>query len=276
MSERSPAVAVVILARDHWPFTAAALRTLGRTRDVDFETVVIDNGSAPDVQAALAATAAGDLGDRLRLRCELNPENVGVASGRNQGARLTGAPLLAFLDNDVVLHDPGWLAALLDTFDRNPHLGALGGVLLNADADHTVQFSGGDVDSRGRVRFEVATRPDPEIAGCARTTAFCLGACLLTPHALFEASGGFDPRFDPMDFEDVDYCLRLADAGHPSAIALNARLTHHGNVTSASQDFARLRTYLVNGRRFVRRWGHRLSPPSASGQHAAAPMRVRS
>lgn len=164
----NPTVAVIVLARDHWSFTETTLRTLARTRDVNFETLVVDNGSAAEAQAALVATAASDLGARLRLRYELNAENVGVASGRNQGVRLTSAPLLLFLDNDVKIIDSTWLATLIDVLGENPLLGAVGGVLLTADDERSVQFSGGAVDARAHVHFDTETLPDPELQGHAR------------------------------------------------------------------------------------------------------------
>jgi O-antigen biosynthesis protein len=261
----TPDVSVVMLSLDHWPYTAAALSGLAGTARVPFETVVVDNGSAPEVVAALQATAGGELGRRLRLRCRLNPTNAGVASGRNQGAAMCAAPLVLFLDNDVEIVDPRWLHTLVETYRANPALGAVGAVLHNADADRTIQFSGGAVDRRGRVRFDTSLDPDPDLCGHARATHFCIGACLLTPRASFEGAGGFDPAFDPMDYEDLDYCLRLAEAGHRSAIALGARLVHHGHVTTGGHDPARVRNYVVNGRRFLGRWADRLPEPALGG-----------
>jgi GT2 family glycosyltransferase len=264
----SPAVGVVILSHDHWSYTQAVLQGLLRTRHVRFETVVVDNGSAPDVVRSLQRATESELGSRLRLRCRFNADNAGVATGRNQGAALTDAPLLLFLDNDVEIVDDGWLAALVDVHRDDPSLGVVGGVLLESDG-RTVQFAGGVADAGGRVHFDVRTTPDPDVGGRSRRTAFCLGACLSTSRSLFESAGGFDTAYDPMDFEDVDYCLRLADAGHPSVVALDARLVHHGHVTTGGRDFARMRHYLVNGRTFVRRWGHRLPPV---GPHGPAPL----
>lgn len=260
----TPEVSVVVLSRNHWPYTATVLEGLAGTSGVAFETVVVDNGSTPEVVAALEATAAGELGRRLRLRLRLHPTNLGVASGRNDGAALCRAPLVLFLDNDVEVVEPGWLHALVETYSENPELGAVGAVLHNADDDRTIQFSGGAVDRRGRVHFETTLAADPHLRGRAKATRLCIGACLLTPRELFEKAGGFDPAFDPMDYEDVDYCLRLAEAGHRSAIALGAHLVHHGHVTTGSRDPGRVRNYVVNGRRFLARWADRL--PEAATQ----------
>lgn len=251
-------VSVIVLSHDHWSYTETALRGLARSQDVQFETIVVDNGSKPAVVAALERLATSELGDQLRLRYLLSEDNLGVARGRNLGAGLASAPLVLFLDNDVEVIDEGWLAVLVNSIRTRPEFGVISAVLANADAERTTQFAGGTVDSRGRVAFQVELNPDRSLSERILRTTFCLGACLLTPRSLFEQCGGFDEVFDPMDYEDIDYCLRVSRLGRQSGVVLDSRIVHHGHVTTGRQDFDRLRSYLANGRRFVRRWAGRL------------------
>ncbi|HWD25199.1 MAG TPA: glycosyltransferase [Acidimicrobiales bacterium] len=244
-----------MLARDHWAYTEAALESLALTGHVPFETIVVDNGSTAKAAGSLQEMAHSELGRRLRLRCRFNPENVGVASGRNQGASMAEAELLLFLDNDTHIVDQTWLAQLVETLRQNAALGVVGGVLVHPDGKQTVQFAGGSVNALGRVHFGTDTAAESGYVGSARATMFALGACLLTPRALFESHRGFDPSFDPMDYEDIDYCLRLAAASRPSAIAVGSRVAHHGHITTRGDDFARMRSYMISGRTFRRRWG---------------------
>jgi N-acetylglucosaminyl-diphospho-decaprenol L-rhamnosyltransferase len=53
-----------------------------------------------------------------------------------------------------------------------------------------------------------------------------------------EAVGGFDERFYPAWFEDVDFCRRIWDAGGRIAFEPRARFRHHGGASLArlSQD----------------------------------------
>jgi O-antigen biosynthesis protein len=42
------------------------------------------------------------------------------------------------------------------------------------------------------------------------------GACMMTPREEFERVGGFSATF-PMNYNDVDYCLKLASADFESS-----------------------------------------------------------
>jgi GT2 family glycosyltransferase len=52
------------------------------------------------------------------------------------------------------------------------------------------------------------------------------GACLMSRRDVFTEVGGFDERF-PIDFNDVDYCLRLRRAGYRVVFTPFAQLYHH-------------------------------------------------
>jgi GT2 family glycosyltransferase len=89
-----------------------------------WEAIVVDDASGDGTGDVLAELAAGSGG---WLRGVSLDQNGGPARARNEGARLTGAPVVAFVDDDCV-PDPGWLRAMLDAFERNPRLGVVQGL----------------------------------------------------------------------------------------------------------------------------------------------------
>ncbi len=65
---------------------------------------------------------------------------------------------------------------------------------------------------------------DPMTAGLVEQPA---GAFLMFPRSVWERLGGFDERFWPLWFEDVDFCARLKSSGlqvyyEPAAVAKHA------------------------------------------------------
>jgi len=75
------------------------------------------------------------------------------------------------------------------------------------------------------------------------------GACLMTRREVFEQVGRFDERF-PSDFNDIDYCLRLRQAGYRVVYTPWAQLYHHESASFGirRQDYAGLAE-------MRRRWG---------------------
>ncbi len=90
--------------------TLRALASLMPQVDAGMRVLVWDNGSSDGTIAAIRREFPG-------VVTHHHPENLGVASGRNAGARLAfelfRPEYLLFLDNDLVLR-PGFVAALLD------------------------------------------------------------------------------------------------------------------------------------------------------------------
>jgi O-antigen biosynthesis protein len=56
------------------------------------------------------------------------------------------------------------------------------------------------------------------------------GAAILTKRKLFLSVGGFDERF-PINYNDIDYCLKLFEKGNRIVFAASAKLYHYESVS---------------------------------------------
>ena len=99
--------------------------------DLVGRVLVVDNASA-DGTAAVATRLDG-------VEVVANPTNVGYATAMNQVWRATKAPYLLSLNADALL-EPGYVAALLERLDTEPHVGGATGLLVRPD---------GTIDSTG-------------------------------------------------------------------------------------------------------------------------------
>ena len=97
-----------------WPACARWPRTRPRAA---FEIIVVDDGSSDDTQRCLPQVAG--------LRYHRRAQNGGFIAACNDGAALARGEFLVFLNNDTV-PQPGWLDALLATFDEHPGTGLVG------------------------------------------------------------------------------------------------------------------------------------------------------
>ena len=111
--ERGGRLAVVVPVRDGGADLSRCLAALGRALEgLDAEVVVVDDGSSDD-----SAERARMAGARV-LRS--GGSGLGPAEARNVGVRAVEAPVVLFVDADVVVHREAprrLLACLLSVFE---------------------------------------------------------------------------------------------------------------------------------------------------------------
>ncbi len=149
------------------------------------------------------------------------------ARAMNQGAALARGGHLLFLNDDVEVITPDWLERLLE-FSQQPDVGAVGAKLLFPGG--RLQHSGVAVLSGRPAHLFYAHGGDH--AGyfnsllVPRNVSAVTGACLMTRADVFRSVGGFDEGF-PLNYNDVDYCLRVIAGGRRVVCTPHARLYHH-------------------------------------------------
>jgi GT2 family glycosyltransferase len=220
--ERSdPRVSVIIPSWNGAVLLASALESLNRQTFVDFEVVVVDNGSSDGTVEML-----GRAHPAARL-VELG-ENRGFAAAVNSGISAALGDIIVLMNNDTEA-EPGWLEALVRAIDESPRAGSI--------ASRMLAFSDpGRIDSAG-VQFGLYASqigegaPDGAWFDEPREVfAACAGAAAYRRRALDEV-GGFDERYFAY-FEDVDIGARLQLAGWRCMYAPGAVIRHHGSATS--------------------------------------------
>jgi GT2 family glycosyltransferase len=116
--------------------TVALLRACLRSIDVhanniDYEVIVVDNGSSDGSQEAVAADFPN-----AHLIC--NAENLGFARACNQGLRLAAGRYLFLLNSDTEVLGSA-LSTMVSFLDDHPNVGIVGASMRAADG--TRQFS---------------------------------------------------------------------------------------------------------------------------------------
>jgi GT2 family glycosyltransferase len=113
-----PNVAVVIASRDRGELLKQALASLPDALRPGDQALVVDSCS----RTAAVRRAAEDAGVRV-----VRAGRPGLAHARNLGVAETSAPVLAFTDDDCLLH-PGWTASILAAFN-DPGVGFVTGAV---------------------------------------------------------------------------------------------------------------------------------------------------
>jgi GT2 family glycosyltransferase len=140
-----------------------------------------------------------------------------------------------------------------------PEAGAVGGKLVYPDG--TLQEAGGVIFSDGSgCNFGWSDKAaNAPLYNFVREVDYCSGALLATPRALFRELGGFDARFKPAYYEDVDYCFTLREKGYRVYYQPESVIVHFEGASSGTDLKTGMKSYqVVNQHKFVAKWSEAL------------------
>ena len=223
-----PAVAAVVVTYNSASVIDNCLHSLENIGEI----VVVDNGSTDDTCRVVEQHRKG-------VRLIANPENRGFAGAANQGVKVTASPVILFLNQDAAL-----------VTDLRPLVEQLQSAGVGASAGRLVDETG-----RGQIGFNIRAFPTPAALAFeallinrlwpgnrANRRYRCLdmdygrvqevdqpaGAFLMVRRDVLEAVGGWDERFFPLWFEDVDLCQRIKRAGYAIRYVPGCVARHRG------------------------------------------------
>jgi GT2 family glycosyltransferase len=245
---RRTSVSVIIPLRDQPGYLRACVDSLGATAPgdaVDFELVLVDNGSADPETLTLLERLA----QRQDVTVLRDPRPFNWASLNNAAAARSGGEVLLFLNNDIEAVRSGWVELLAAQALRSD-VAAVGARLVYPDG--RVQHVGVVVGLGGAAGHVLAglSGTDPGYLGMAVLARDCTavtGACLATRRAVFDEVGGFDEELG-LDLNDIDYCLRAAQLGYRVVMEPAAELVHHESPSRGTSGS------IPDITRFVDRW----------------------
>lgn len=249
-------VSIVILSHNGRAYTVRCLESILAADGMPAELIVIDNGSDDGTGEALAALAPRIAAAGIRFLPMRNEENLGCSTARNRGWEEAAAEYVIFLDNDTAIRTRRWLHLLTDAMASDPTLGVLGPKLLYPCRPHPIQCAGVAISPKGRIRFRGrgAPRDTPEFNTESDVQAL-ISACWIMRRRFIEEIGGLDPLFHPVQYEDLDFCLRVTAAGYACRYTPSVEIYHVEGGTTAS--FGRdkyLRTIAANSTKFRTKW----------------------
>jgi N-acetylglucosaminyl-diphospho-decaprenol L-rhamnosyltransferase len=282
-------VAVIVTHYKSVPALRASLESILAVADpATTEVVVVDSEEQEGTEALVReiASHATFIGF---------PDDVGYAVSVNAGVAITHAPYILVLNADVRI-SPGLIETLIGAFEDDSSLGLVSPVLRYDDGTlqdsafrfyrpttilhrrtSTGQTAWGQAALR---RFSEISREVEQAIGREETrpirTDWALGAALMVRRSAVDHVGTPDTRYW-MYFEDVDWCLRMWQAGWEVAVVPSA-VAHHtygrasrtkGPMSLLNNEMARV--HLRSAVKFFRTHGLR---PSRDGR-ARRPMAPR-
>lgn len=253
-----PMVSVIVPTRDRYDLLRRCVDGLrDGTRYPAIEILIVDNGSQePRILEYLdEMRRSGD----ARILDGAGPFNFSRLN--NQAVQVARGQVLCFLNNDIEPLGPDWLDEMVGHALR-PGVGVVGAKLLYPD--RRVQHGGiilcGDHVAR---HLHVGLEDDAHgywgRAAAVQSLAAVTGACMVVRRQVFDSIDGFDEAW-PVDFGDIDFCLRAGAAGYRTLWTPHAVLLHHESASRGTFfTQAKEARYEAGREAMVARWGNALS-----------------
>lgn len=274
---RSCLCSLIIPTRDRADLLAACLESLQSTAGaalagrsptgLELELIVVDNGSREQATAELLRSWQQRLGQRMTI--QRDEEAFNWSRLNNGAARRAHGELLLLLNNDTEATTAGWLEAMASQALR-PAIGAVGAVLTYPDG--TIQHAGIAIGVRDAIFHPYRRLPLDHGVHRGRSSSLTgwgavTGACLMLRRSLLAQVGWLEEAL-PVEFNDVELGLRLAQLGYRHVVVPEAVLVHR---ESQSRDAYRSASEAEARQWMLNRWGPRLRqrqpwwPRQASG-----------
>lgn len=214
-----PNVGIVISNYNGWQDTVQCLESLEKQTYRDFEIILLDDASTND--------SVQQLQQHLPANTVFLPQaaNSGFAAVNNVGMRRAladGCQWVVLLNNDTVAA-PDFLETLL----RETPAGAVScPKMLFLDPPDEIWFAGGELNrATGKIKHLGGHAKDGPAFAEKKQVSFITFCCVMLPREVIEQVGFLDETLF-MYCEDVDYCIRLSDAGVPLWFLPDAKIWH--------------------------------------------------
>ncbi|MBN1898522.1 MAG: glycosyltransferase [Spirochaetes bacterium] len=232
--KKAPAVTIVVPTYNQIRFTRQCLRSLFQCTKVNFELVLIDNGSRDDTPLYLKQLKK----KHKNIRLILNRTNQGVARAWNRGITIARSDFVAVLNNDIVVTQ-GWLTFLLKFSIEKGYL-FVGPAYREGKLDYDLTVYADKFVKRNRKRERKNTYT---------------GFAMLFDKSIFKQTGYFSTEYRIGTYEDADFIMRLKQKNIPYSTTGSSFIHHY---KSQTQQIIRQREgneyELENRKKFYKKW----------------------
>lgn len=250
-----PLVTLIIPTRNALALVRQCIESIQkRTEYPNWEIILVDNGS--DDPAALAYFERLAQQPNIRVLHDDRPFNYSALN--NQAVAQARGELVALVNNDIEVMSPGWLSEMV-SLAMQPGVGAVGARLWYPDM--TLQH-GGVILGPGGCAVHAHKALPRGLNGYAGRAALIqsfsavTAACLVVRKSLYVQVGGLDEVNLSVAFNDVDFCLRLREAGYRNVWTPYAELLHHESATRGEDVAPQKRERFERELAFMKqRWG---------------------
>ena len=230
---------------------------LEKTAYTNDEIIMVDNGS--DEPEALQYFKAMKSHSKVRVIRDDRPFNYSQLI--NAASTAVSEGIIGLINNDIEVISANWLSEMVSHALR-PEVGAVGAKLWYPNG--TVQHTGVVLGIRG-VAGHAHRYLKPYQHGyfgranLIQSYSAVTAACLVVRTEVFKKVGGFNEALQ-VAFSDIDFCLRVSEAGYRNIYTPYAELHHRESATRGPDDTPDKHVRFAQESMYMKQlWGHLLA-----------------
>lgn len=235
LPECLPLVSLIIPTRNGLKLLQQCVESiLAKTTYSNYEILIVDNGSDdPDTLFYLQNLVAKP---NIRVLRDDRPFNYSALN--NAAIKLAHGEIVGLINNDIEVISPDWLSEMVSHALR-PEVGAVGAKLLYPN--DTIQHAGVLLGIMGLAGHAHKNLPRHDQghgrrANLIQSFSAVTAACLIVRKSIYESLGGLNETDLQVAFNDVDFCIRVREAGYRNIWTPYAELYHHESATRGYED----------------------------------------
>lgn len=249
-----PLVSIIIPTRDRSDILGVCLESvLKKTSYPHFEIIVVDNGSVEQETQQLLASQPQDKVRVVRDDAQFNYSRL-----NNLAVKAAKGDVVCLMNNDIEVLTPDWLEEML-SFALQADIGCVGARLWYP-GEGGLQHGGVVLGVGGIAGHSHKYLPRHHSGYFGRAVlhqsfSAVTAACLVIRREIWEQVEGLDESF-AIAFNDVDFCLRVRDAGHRNVWTPYAEMIHHESLSRGQEDSPeKVARFKGEIQRMEQRWG---------------------
>lgn len=233
-----PLVSLLIPTRDRRALTETCVRSiLEKSTYTKYEIMILDNGS---VDAETLEFFREIQREDLRVKVLRYDYPFNYSAINNFGVRHAKGSIIGLINNDIEVISPDWLTEMVSHVTR-PEIGCVGAKLYYGN--NTLQHGGVILGIGGIAGHSHKCFPRLNPGYFTRlllpqALSAVTAACLLVRREIYDAVQGLDETNLKVAFNDVDFCLKVREAGYRNLWTPYAELYHHESISRGAEDTA--------------------------------------
>lgn len=233
----SPKVSIIIPSRDGYELLNTCVKSiLHKTRYQNYEIVIVDNGS----RCTRTLDFFRQCANHKMVRVLSYTKEFNFSAINNFAAKSCSGEILLLLNNDTEVISENWLEEMVSHACR-PEVGAVGAKLYFRDTklQHGGVILGLGEDGVAGHSHKGSHRNDIGYFGrlvLTQNLSAVTAACMAVRKDLYLKMGGLNENSLAVAFNDVDFCLRLYQAGYINVWTPHAELYHYESASRGYED----------------------------------------